>query len=102
MLLWVMSVKLVAEIALLALLGRWVLAAWLQRVSPRGMASNPFLWVLDVVARPFVTAASWLTPRRVPRHLLPVVAFALLLAVWLAATVAKIFWCVEAGMQVCQ
>ncbi len=102
MLLWVMSVKLVAEIALLALLGRWVLAAWLQRVSPRGMASNPFLWMLDVVSRPFMTAAGWLTPRRVPRHLLPVVAFALLSAVWVAATVAKVFACVEAGMQVCR
>ena len=102
MLLWVMSVKLVAEIALLALLGRWVLAAWLQRVSPRGMTSNPFLWMLDVVSRPFVTVAGWLTPRRVPRHLLPVVAFALLLALWVAATVAKVFACVEAGMQVCQ
>lgn len=102
MLLWVMLVKLVAEIALLALLGRWILTAWLQRVSPQGIGSNPFLWVLEVMSRPFVTAAGWITPRRTPRHLLPVVAFAVLLAVWLAATVAKVFGCVEAGMQACQ
>ena len=101
MLFFVTAVKLVAEIALLALLGRWVLGAWVQRLAPQSGGQNVFLWVLDAVARPFVRVAGWLTPRWVLRQHWPLVAF-LLLLVWVAAVVLKITLCLENGMEACR
>lgn len=102
MLLWVVSVKLVVEIALLALLGRWVLKAWLGRLAANRGHDNAFLWVLEVLARPALLLARWLTPRRIPEQALPVAAFALLAGLWVAATLWKISLCLEAGMTACR
>lgn len=102
MLLFVTATKLIAEIALLALLGRWVLSAWLRRLAPNAGQGNPFLWLLDTLVRPFVVVASWITPRRVPRAYWPLVAFCLLLLVWLAALFGKIGLCLELGMELCR
>lgn len=102
MLLFLVATKLVAEIALMALLGRWVLAAWVQRLSPAGGQGNVFLWVLDTLCLPFVRAAGWITPRRVSRQLHSLVAFLLLLLVWAVVTVAKIGWCLDVGVAVCR
>jgi len=102
MLFAVTALKLVAEIALMALLGRWVLGAWIQRLAPQAAAQNVFLWVLDAVARPFVLGAGCLTPRWVLRQHWPLVAFCLLLLVWVAAVLFKIALCVEGGMPSCR
>jgi hypothetical protein len=102
MLFFVTAVKLVAEIALLALLGRWVLGAWVQRLAPQAGGQNVFLWVLDAVARPFVRAAGFLTPRWVLRQHWPLVAFLLLLLVWVVAVLLKITLCLESGMEACR
>ncbi|WP_180683424.1 hypothetical protein [Tepidicella baoligensis] len=102
MLLFVTATKLIAEIALLALLGRWVLSVWLRRVAPNAGQGNPFGWLLDTLARPFIVMASWITPRWVPREHWPVVAFCLLLLVWLVALFGKIGLCLEAGMELCR
>lgn len=99
--LWlVLAVKLLAEIALLALLGRWVLLAWLHRLGAG--QHNVFVWVLDTLCLPAVTAAHWITPRWVLREHLPLVAFLVLLFVWGAATVGKIALCLDLGVQACR
>lgn len=102
MLFVVTALKMVAEIALMALLGRWVLGAWIQRLSPQAASQNVFLWLLDAVTRPFVQAAGWMTPRWVLRQHWSLVAFCLLLLVWVAAVIVKIALCVEEGMPQCR
>lgn len=102
MLLLVTVVKLLAEIALLALLGRWVLGAWVQRLSPGTGRNNVFVWVFDTLCRPLLRGAAWISPRWVLRAHLSLVAFCVLLLVWMAATVAKIALCLDLGVQACR
>jgi len=92
------AVKLVAEIALLALLGQWVLGL----VAGPRRARNLFYQLLQQIARPFVLLAGWVTPRMVLERHRPLVAFLVLGFVWLAATVAKITHCLEIGVQLCR
>ena len=102
MLLWVVSVKLVIEIALLALVGRWVLLAWLRRLAPTQVDGNVFLWVLDVLCRPVLAVVTWITPRGMAPTARQVVALAGLAGLWVAATLMKISLCVDAGVQACR
>lgn len=98
MLTLIASVKLIAEIALLALLGQWVLG-WLA--GPR-RAQNLFYQVLEQVGRPFVRMARLLAPRVVLDRHLPLVAFLLLCFIWLGATLAKVVHCLDVGVQLCR
>ena len=101
MLLLVTSIKLISEIALLSFTGRWVLAALIGHLAPHGQGSNPFLWVLDALCRPFVKASGWISPRFVSKHHHPLVAFLLLMLTWGVATFFKIALCLNAGVQHC-
>ncbi|WP_460564655.1 hypothetical protein [Hydrogenophaga aquatica] len=96
------TVKLIAEIALMALVGRWVLGAWIQRTAPDGASGNLFLWVLDALCKPFLWLVQWITPRFVLRQHHALVAFLLLMFTWCAATVAKIVMCLDLGVQACR
>ncbi|MGE0348615.1 hypothetical protein [Hydrogenophaga sp.] len=98
MLLFVSAVKLVAEIALLALFGQWVLGL----LAGKRKHQNLFYQVLQQVGLPFVKVARFLTPRVVLERHLPLVAFLLLAFVWLAATWAKINHCLKIGVALCQ
>jgi uncharacterized protein YggT (Ycf19 family) len=98
MLLLVLSIKLVAEAALMALIGRGVLAM----LAGAGREHNVFYQLLSVVTRPFIAAARRITPRIVIDRHLPLVAMLLLMLVWLAALVMKVRLCLVAGMAVCQ
>ena len=98
MLLTVSTIKLIAEVALLALLGQWVLG--LLAGAKKGQ--NLFYQILQIVGKPFVAAARVITPRQVIDRHVPLVAFLLLLFVWLAATVMKIRTCLEIGVHLCQ
>lgn len=91
-------IKLVAEIALLALAGQWVLGI----LAGAKRDQNLFYQVLQVMTRPFVTAAGWITPRIVIRRHVPLVAFMVLLFIWLGATIAKVNICVQIGVQLCK
>lgn len=102
MLLFVTAAKLLAEIALMSLLGRWVLQAWLHRLRPTGGGPNVFVWVLDTLCRPWLTAAGWISPRWVLRQHRALVAFLVLLLLWAAVTVAKIVLCLDLGVQTCR
>lgn len=98
MLLIVTAIKLVAEIALLALLGRWVLGL----LAGAGKESNLFYQLLDIVARPFVKAVRWITPAVVIDRHMPLAAFTLLTMIWLIVTLLRISMCLEIGVQACR
>lgn len=98
MLLLVSAVKLVAELALLALLGQAVLG-WLA--GPQRQR-NVFYQLLALLGRPWVRFASWISPSFVlPQHH-PLVALCLLSVVWLASVLAKVSLCLSLGVAVCQ
>lgn len=98
MLTFISSVKLITEIALLALFGQWVLGLLAGQRKDR----NIFYQVLQQIGRPFVLLARLVTPRVVLARHLPLVAFLILGFVWLAATAAKISHCLKIGVQLCQ
>jgi len=98
MLLFITITKAVAEIALLALLGRWVLG-WL---AGSRRESNLFYQVLSVMSQPFVRTARLISPRVVLDQHVPLVAFVLLGFVWLLAALAKIDLCLRIGVELCR
>jgi hypothetical protein len=101
MLVLVMSLKLVAEVALMAMLGQWVLGLWVGRQRE----SNPFWRLLGWVCRPPRLCAAWVLHRlgRVPSEAAAAAgATVLVLLVWLAATAAKISMCLPAGAFACR
>lgn len=98
MLLLVSSIKLVAEIALLAFLGQWLLGL----LAGAKREGNFFYRLFKVLTGPFVRAARWLTPRLVLDRHVPLVAFLLLGFAWLISTLLKIQLCIEVGVQTCR
>ncbi|MGM9426628.1 hypothetical protein [Hydrogenophaga sp. MI9] len=98
MLTLITTVKLVVEIALLALLGQWVLGLI---AGPR-KDSNLFYQLLQQVGRPFVLLVGVLPPRFVLQRHHPLVAFLMLGFVWALVTVAKISHCLSVGVQLCR
>jgi ABC-type multidrug transport system permease subunit len=98
LLLIVSSIKLVAEIALLALLGQWLLGV----LAGKGREQNIFYRLLQVVTSPFVRMVRRITPRAVLDRHMPLAAFVLLAMVWVLATIAKINICVQIGVQACR
>ncbi len=91
-------VKLVAEIALMALLGRWVLGL----LAGQKREQNLFYQILDIMARPFVWSARRIAPRMVLDRHVPLVAFCLLGFTWLGVTLWRIQICVEMGVHLCR
>jgi hypothetical protein len=98
MLLAVSTFKLIAEIALLALFGQWVLGLLAGAQKER----NLFYQILQIVGKPFVVAARFITPRQVIDRHVPLVAFLLLMFIWVAATLVKIRICLEIGVELCK
>jgi hypothetical protein len=92
------TVKLLAEIALLVLLGQGVVGL----MSGAARDRNPFYRVFQMAGRPWVRAARFLSPKVVLDRHLPLVAFLLLLFVWGAATVAKVSICLQLGVASCK
>ena len=91
-------VKLVAAIALLSLFGQWVLGL----LAGQRKEQNLFYQVLQLLGRPFVSVARFVTPKFVLERHLPLVAFLLLLLLWVVATATKIGYCVEVGVALCK
>lgn len=92
------TLKLMTEVALMAMLGQWVLAH-LPGVVP---GVNPFWRLLDWVSAPVVRwLARWPHPvaelGRARRR-----AALALLAAWLLATALKVALCLPIGVQACQ
>ena len=90
--------KLLAEIALLALLGQGVLAL----LAGAKRDQNVFYQLLQVLTRPFLAGTRLITPKVVLDRHVPLVAGLLLSFVWLAATMTKISLCVQMGVEACK
>jgi hypothetical protein len=97
-LLFVSALKLIAEIALMALLGQWVLG--LMAGAKRD--TNFFYRLLQVMTQPFIRLARLISPRVVLDRHVPLVAFLLLAFGWLIATITKINICVQIGVEACK
>ena len=98
MLFLVTSVKLVAEIALMALLGQWLLGL----LAGAKRDKNFFYQILQIMSRPFVAMARVLSPSFVVERHLPLAAFMLLAFVWLVVTVLKVQICLQMGVEHCK
>lgn len=98
LLLLVEILKLLAEIALLCLVGQWVLAL----LAGRKRDENLFYQLFQVLTRPLLAGARWVSPKVVLDRHLPLVAFLLLFFVWLVATITKIDLCVRMGVHLCK
>ena len=98
MLMLITSLKLLTEIALMALLGQFVLGL----LTGARRHTNLFYRLLGVVTRPVLKLSRWITPRVVLDRHLPLVAFLWLAALWLLATWMKISVCMRLGVQACR
>lgn len=98
MLLLVESLKLLAEIALMALAGQWVLGL----LAGARREQNLFYQLFQVITKPLIAGARFISPRIVLDRHLPLVAFLVLCFVWLVATVTKIDICVRMGVHLCK
>ncbi|MEY4979686.1 MAG: hypothetical protein RLZZ352_1956 [Pseudomonadota bacterium] len=91
------ALKLVSEIALLALLGRAVLGF----ILGRHRQVNVIYQLLDRVGQPFLRLIRWISPAVVLDQHISLAACLLLGFAWLALTLAKIQHCLQAGVVVC-
>lgn len=98
MLLFLSAVKLVAEIALMALLGQGLLYV----LAGAKRETNFFYQLLLILTKPFTTVVRKLTPVLVADQHVPVVAFFLLLILWIVVTFEKVRYCVGVNMVGCQ
>ncbi|MBE7369131.1 hypothetical protein [Ramlibacter pallidus] len=98
MLLLVEVLKLVAEIALMAIAGQWVLGILAGAKKEQNLVYQLF----QVLTKPFITGARLVSPRVVLDRHLPLVAFLLLFFVWVVATMTKIDICVRIGVHLCK
>lgn len=97
-LLMVNILKLLAEIALMALFGQWVLGL----LAGAKREGNLFYQVFQIVTRPIVTVVRYITPRVVIDRHVPLVAFLLLSFLWVVVTITKIDLCVQMGVHLCK
>lgn len=98
MLLLVEILKLVAEIALMAIAGQWILGL----LAGAKREQNLFYQLFQIMTRPFIAGARIVSPRVVLDRHLPLVAFLLLSFVWVVATITKIDICVRIGVHLCK
>jgi hypothetical protein len=98
MLILVSSLKLVCEIALLSLAGRWLLGL----LAGAKREQNFFYQLLSVMTRPVERVARAVSPRIVLDRHVPMVAFLLLAFIWVFSLIAKVQICLQIGMEVCR
>ena len=98
MLLLVSAIKLVVEIALMALAGQFVLGL----LAGKRRDGNVFYRVLQVVTSPVLRGMRLIAPRVVLDRHLPLAAFVLLLSVWVVVTAVKVDFCLKVGVEQCR
>lgn len=92
------AVKLISEIALLALLGQWLLGLL---AGPK-RDKNLFYQILQILGKPFVSVARMVSPKFVLDRHVPLVAFLMLAFVWLGITILKVQTCLQMGVALCK
>ena len=98
MLFTVSTIKLIAEVALLALFGQWILGL----LAGAKKDQNLFYQILQIVGKPFVLVARAISPRQIIDRHVPFVAFLLLVFVWIAVTILRIRTCLQIGVELCK
>ena len=98
MLLFVTSLKLVAEIALMALAGQFLVGL----LAGAKRETNVFYKLLAVVTSPFVKLMRRVAPRAVIDRHVPLAAFLLLSVLWIFLTMTKINLCLQDGVNSCR
>lgn len=98
MLLFVSAVKLVAEIALMALAGQFLLGL----LAGQKRDTNLFYQLLQVLTKPFVKGMRLVTPKVVIDRHIPLAAFVALAMVWVVATITKVNLCLQIGVEQCR
>jgi len=98
MLLLVTSLKMIVEIALMALAGQWVVGL----LAGAGRDRNIFYKLLEVIASPFVKLVRLGSPRVVLDRHVPLATFLLLSVAWVALTASRISMCLEIGVDACR
>jgi hypothetical protein len=98
LLLLVEILKMVAEIAMMAIFGQWVLGL----LAGARREQNLFYQVFQIVTSPVVKGVRYITPRVVIDRHMPLVAFLLMFFVWVVATMTKIDICVRIGVHLCK
>ena len=98
MLLAVSIVKLLCEIALLGLAGRWLLGI----LAGAKKESNFFYKALEAMTQPVVAATRFITPKAIIDRHVPFVAFLLLCFIWVVALIEKVRICTQIGMALCK
>ncbi len=94
----VLIVKLIAEIALLSLLGQGLVGL----LAGAKKDTNLFYNILATIGRPFVRAARYVSPKFVLDRHVPLVAFMILFFVWVACVILKIQICLDIGVEQCK
>jgi hypothetical protein len=97
-LLFVSIVKLVCEIALLALAGRFLLGL----LAGQKKESNFFYKALEAMTKPFVSAARFITPKAILDRHVPFVAFLLIGFIWVISVIEKVRICTAIGVELCK
>jgi hypothetical protein len=98
LLLLISIIKLVCEIALLGLAGRWLLGL----LAGQKKESNFFYKALEAMTKPFVMAARFITPKAIIDRHVPFVAFLLLGFIWVVTVIEKVRFCTQIGMELCK
>ncbi len=97
-LLLVSSLKLIAEIALLAVRGQFVLGLLAGSKRDTNLVYN----LLQVLTSPFERFTRMITPKVVLDRHIPLVTFCLLVSLWFFSTLAKINVCMQIGIEHCR
>ena len=98
LLLIVSAIKLIVEIALMALVGQFLLGL----LAGAKREQNFFYRLLQVLTNPVIKGVRFLTPHVVLDRHVPLAAFALLASIWLVTTIAKIDICLRVGIEQCR
>jgi hypothetical protein len=91
-------IKLICEIALLGLAGRWLLGL----LAGQKKEQNFFYKALQVMTQPFVRAARFITPKAIMDRHVPFVAFLLLGFIWVVSVIEKVRICTQIGIALCK
>jgi len=91
-------IKLVLEIALLALLGQGLLFV----LAGQKRQGNVFYQLLQLLSKPFTALVRKATPAKVADQHVPVVTFFLLGLLWLVVVIEKISLCGQIGVEHCR
>jgi hypothetical protein len=98
MLFAVTLIKLLSEIALMSLLGRFVLGL----LAGNKRDQNLFYQLLGFVTQPAEKLVRLISPKQILDRHIPLATGALLLSVWVISTLLKVQLCLETGVEQCR